>query len=65
MLGELAQTQGVKSYAELEEMEQRQTRGLKKTARGIAKVLRLSKESPMDAKRIASETLADAPAIGA
>jgi kynurenine 3-monooxygenase len=65
MLGELAQTQGVKSYAELEEMEQRQTRGLKKTARGIAKVLRLSKESPIDAKRIASETLADAPAIGA
>jgi len=51
MLGQLARTQGVKSYAELDEMEERQTRGLKKTARGIAKVLRLSKESPMDVQQ--------------
>jgi 2-polyprenyl-6-methoxyphenol hydroxylase-like FAD-dependent oxidoreductase len=51
MLGELASTQGVKSYAELEEMEQRQTRGLRKTATGIARVLRLSKDSPMDVKQ--------------
>jgi len=60
MLGELARTQGVKSYEELEEMEQRQTRGLKKTARGIAKVLRLSKDSPMDLKRQDAETAVEA-----
>mmetsp|Transcript_17913 Transcript_17913/g.38109 ORF Transcript_17913/g.38109 Transcript_17913/m.38109 type:complete len:475 (-) Transcript_17913:53-1477(-) len=48
MLGELAHTVGVKSYAELVAMEARQTRALKPLARGIAKVFRVSKESPLD-----------------
>mmetsp|Transcript_82482 Transcript_82482/g.237141 ORF Transcript_82482/g.237141 Transcript_82482/m.237141 type:complete len:472 (-) Transcript_82482:21-1436(-) len=48
MLGELAKTVGVKSYAELVEMEGRQSRGLKTFANGVCKVLRISKESPLD-----------------
>lgn len=59
MLGELSKTQGVKSYAELVEMDDRQTRGLKKVAGGIASVFRLSTEKPMDAKRIESESEED------
>lgn len=48
MLGELAKTVGVKPYAELVAMDERQTRGLRRFARGVAKVFRVSKESPLD-----------------
>jgi kynurenine 3-monooxygenase len=48
MLGELAKTVGVKSYAELVEMEDRQSRGIRKFARGVTKVFRVSEESPAD-----------------
>merc|ERR1712032_1498910 len=65
MLGELARTRGVKSYAELEEMERWQTRGLRKTARGIAKVCRISKESPMELKEAEAEQAVSAQAMGA
>jgi kynurenine 3-monooxygenase len=46
MLGEKARTAGVKGYAELVEMEDRQTRGLRKVAMGIGKVFRIPKEHP-------------------
>eukprot|EP00933_Yihiella_yeosuensis_P071735 TRINITY_DN79979_c0_g1_i1.p1 TRINITY_DN79979_c0_g1~~TRINITY_DN79979_c0_g1_i1.p1 ORF type:complete len:539 (-),score=129.61 TRINITY_DN79979_c0_g1_i1:392-1891(-) len=46
MLGEKARTVGVKSYAELVEMEQRQTRVLRPVANGIAKIFRVPKENP-------------------
>jgi len=48
MLGELAQTIGTKSYAELVDMEARQTRWLRPVANGITKAFRVSKESPLD-----------------
>jgi len=48
MLGEMAKTVGVKSYSELVEMDQRQTRGLKPVASAITKIFRVSKESPLD-----------------
>lgn len=46
MLGEKARTSGIKSYSELVEMEARQTRGLRKVAKGIGKVFRIPKEQP-------------------
>merc|ERR1712032_304238 len=65
MLGELAKSQGVRSYAELEEMEQRQTRRLKRTAKGIARICRLSKKSPIGLKGAGTEQAAHAQAMGA
>jgi kynurenine 3-monooxygenase len=47
MLGEKAKTVGVMSYSDLVAMEERQTRGLKPVARGIAKVLRIPKKHPV------------------
>lgn len=44
MLGELARTVGVKGYAELVDMEARQTRVLRPVASGIAKIFRVPKE---------------------
>ncbi|CAK0876403.1 unnamed protein product [Prorocentrum cordatum] len=44
MLGERARTVGVKGYAELVAMEDRQTRGLRKVAMGIGKVFRIPKD---------------------
>jgi len=48
MLGEMATTQGVKSYSELVEMEARQSRGLRKFAKGVTTVFRVSDENPLD-----------------
>eukprot|EP00929_Paragymnodinium_shiwhaense_P100540 TRINITY_DN6293_c0_g1_i1.p1 TRINITY_DN6293_c0_g1~~TRINITY_DN6293_c0_g1_i1.p1 ORF type:complete len:489 (-),score=105.67 TRINITY_DN6293_c0_g1_i1:520-1986(-) len=51
MLGELAQTSGVKPYSELVEMDERQTRWLKPAAYRIAQVFRVPKtlpEKPME-----------------
>jgi len=44
MLGEKARTVGVRGYAELVEMEARQTRVLRPLARGLAKAFRVPKE---------------------
>lgn len=55
MLGELAKTVGVKSYAELVEMEARQTRGLRSFANGITTLFRVSDESPLDLQRKGAE----------
>jgi len=46
MMGELARSQGVKSYAELEELEQRQTRRLRSRAKGITGVCQLRRRLP-------------------
>ncbi len=46
MLGRMAEDVGVMSYADLVEMDMRQTRWLKPMARGIAKVFRVPKTQP-------------------
>jgi kynurenine 3-monooxygenase len=46
MLGEKARSVGVKSYAELIEMEERQTRVLRPIANTIGKIFRIPKERP-------------------
>lgn len=46
-LGELAKTVGIMSYAELVDMDRRQTRGLKPAANIVAKIFRVSKENPL------------------
>jgi kynurenine 3-monooxygenase len=59
MLGEMAKTQGVKSYAELVEMEARQTRGLRQFASGVTKVFRVSDENPLDVATKKEESSTD------
>jgi len=58
MLGEKARAAGVKSYAELAEMEDRQTRGLRKVAMGIGKIFRIPKAhpAPQDTEAATSST---------
>jgi len=63
MLGEKARTVGVKGYAELVEMEARQTRGLRKAARGLARLLRIPEEHPAAAS--AEKALEAAPEAAA
>jgi kynurenine 3-monooxygenase len=56
MLGEMANTVGVKSYSELIEMGDRQERGLRRFAIGIGKIFRISKKSPLDEVLITPKT---------
>lgn len=51
MLGKKAKEVGVVSYAELVEMDARQTRWLKPLARGVARVFRVPKEMPVPPAR--------------
>lgn len=49
MLGAKARTQAIKSYAEIVELEARQTRGLRAFGWGLMTVLRVPKEHPAPA----------------
>eukprot|EP00439_Symbiodinium_sp_Y106_P068084 s2029_g11.t1 len=46
MLGEKAQSVGIKSYDELVQMDERQTRKLRPLANALAKIFRVPKEHP-------------------
>lgn len=62
MLGEMAKTSGVKSYSELVEKEERQTRGLRAVANGIGSIFRLDKETPLEKARASQSDAVNATA---
>jgi len=71
MLGEMANSIGVKSYSELVEMGESQEKGLRRFAVGIGKLFRISKKSPLDEVVVTAKAqdsfIAEAPqqAVGA